>query len=169
MTYAYRGEDGPIGGKPGRTPGEVKKAGGFKPWKSDSIDTSRANLRQLVTNGTLAGQAELWCLGKKRENGWFFSSGLDAATAYDTYQYFYRFDTTGLVLQPWSVLGQGDVAKMKLYLDSNDLDMATKIAVIWSPRPKELLVMSPVEVPSIELRTQEKPEKWLELEKYTGP
>lgn len=167
-TYAYRGEDGPSGGKPGRTPGEVKRSGGFRPWRSDNIESSRANLRQLVNNGTLAAQAELWCMEKNRENGWFFSTGLDEETAYDTYQFFYRINTDGLVQQPWTVLGKDNVAKMKLYLNSNDLGTATKIAVIWSVRPKELLVMSPVGVNLIDLRIGVKPDVWQPLADFPG-
>ncbi|MGO1001248.1 hypothetical protein [Lysobacter sp. CA196] len=168
-TYAYRGEEGPSGGKPGRTPGEVKLAGGFRPWKSDGLATSRANLKYLVDNGKLALEAERWCIDKNRENGWFFSSGLDEETAYDTAQYFYRFDTTGLVQKPWEVLGKKDVPRMKLFLDSNDLDMATKIAVIWFARPKELLVMSPVGVNLIDLRIKVKPAVWQPLKDVPSP
>ncbi|MDH5823664.1 hypothetical protein QFW77_11770 [Luteimonas sp. RD2P54] len=151
MPYAFRGEDGASGGKPGRTPAEVAAMGGFRPWQAASLEEARANLRRLVASGTLAAEAEAWCLSKNRENGWFFSTGLDAATAYDNYDYFYRFAIDGLAERPWSAVGPGNTGAMKLYLDADDLDAATMIAVIWPVRRRELLVMSPVPTAAIEI------------------
>lgn len=152
MSYAYRGEDGPQGGRSGRTPEDVRRAHGFAPWQAVNLDQARANLTRLVNQGTLADQALQWCFFKNRDNGWFFSTGLDEETAYDTYDYFYRIGLDGLAQKPWSVLDAPDVASMTLYLDNDRLDQATLIAVIWSRRPRELLMMSPVPVERIDLR-----------------
>ncbi|MGO1001249.1 hypothetical protein [Lysobacter sp. CA196] len=168
MTYAYLGAEPPGQSAFGSTPADVKLASGFKQWKSDSLTISRANLRRLVNNGTLALEAERWCSGEKREDGWFFSSELDEPADYHASPYFYRFDITGLTQKAWTVLGNYGAPEMHLYLDSDDLDTATKIVVIWLARPRQLLVMSPVGVNLIDLRIGKNPDVWLPLEDYDG-
>jgi len=151
MSYAFRGENGPTGGKSGRTPVEVRDAGGFRPWQAASLADARANLRRLVQDGILQREAEAWCLSKNRENGWFFSTGLDATTAYDNYDYFYRFAIDGLAERPWNTIGANTPPGMALHLNADDFDAATMVAVVWKLRPKELLVMSPVAADGIEI------------------
>src|SRR5690606_34929077 len=127
MSYAFRGENGPTGGKSGRTPVEVRDAGGFRPWQAASLADARANLRRLVQDGILQREAEAWCLSKNRENGWFFSTGLDATTAYDNYDYFYRFAIDGLAERPWNTIGANTPPGMALHLNADDFDAATMV------------------------------------------
>lgn len=162
MPYAYRGENAPGAGKPGRTPGQVIEAGGFKPWRADDLAQARVNLTTLVQAGTLKAEAQAWCLGKDRQNGWFFSTGLDEGTAYDNYDYFYRIDTSNLVQVDWSTINAAPVAGMSLFLNADSLDDATLIAVVWNVRRLELLVMSPVAVEAIEIRYGD----WIPLAEY---
>lgn len=166
MSYAYRGEDGPSSSKPGRTPADVVKAGGFAPWRASSLDDARTNLMSLVQAGTLLTEAEKWCLQKDRINGWFFSTGLDEKTAYDNYQYFYRMDIGGLSKRDWSSITDKKVPGMDLYLNDSALDRATMIAVIWTARKKELLVMSPVSVDTIEIKPDPQKNVWVPLGDY---
>jgi hypothetical protein len=163
MPYAYRGENAPSAGKPGRTPAEVVEAGGFRPWLADSVAQARSNLLKLIDLGTLKKEAEAWCLGKDRQNGWFFSTGLDEHTAYNNYDYFYRIDIDGLVQVDWYTIGAAPVAGMSLYLNGDTLDHSTLIAVVWSVRKAELLVMSPVAVDAIDILDGD---KWVALKSY---
>lgn len=169
MTYAYRGADGPGGSAFGWTPADIKLYSGFKPWRSYSLPNTRANLRKLVNDGTLATEAGRWCSEKNREDGWFFCVDLNEAIAVrHSLLYLYRFDITDLTQQAWTLLGKSDVPEMQLYLDSNDLDTATKIAVVWIGNPEQLLFMSPVGVDLIDLRIDQNPDVWLPLKDYTG-
>ncbi|AOK61283.1 hypothetical protein [Burkholderia ubonensis] len=164
MQFVYRGEDNAHAGKPGRTPADVKKAGGFTPWQAKTVAEARKNLVTLVQAGTLAQQAQSWCLYKNKENGWFFSTGTDTQTAYDHYDFFYRLTTTGLQKVEWSVMGASvNVKGMSLYLNGTSLDNSTLIAVIWSVRPTELLVMTPVPVSAIEVKAAN---QWKPLSDY---
>ena len=168
ITHAYFCPENPSESATGVIPSEIKLASGFKPWNSDSLAISRANLRRLVNNGTLALEAARWCGEKDRKDGWFFSSQLDEPTDYRASPYFYRFDISGLTQKAWTVLGDIGAPEMHLYLDSDDLDTATKIAVIWMASPMQLLVMSPVGVNRIDLRIGRNPDAWLPLEDYNG-
>lgn len=167
MIHAYLA-DGPGQSAFGSTPAEVKLASGFKPWQSDSLAVSRANLMRLVNNGTLALEAARWSSDKNRANGWFFSADLDEPADDQGSPYFYRFDITGLSRRAWTVLGNIGAPEMNLYLDSDDLDAATKIAVIWMASPRQLLVMSPVGVDLIDLRTGKNPDVWQPIKDYNG-
>jgi hypothetical protein len=157
MNYAYRGEESAKGGKPGRTPAEVKRAGGFKPWQIASIEEARTALQELAEKGTLEEEAQKWCLSKNKENGWFFSTGTSQTAAYDTYEFLYRINVSRMAERKWSEVGLGaakNVNKMVLYTDAALLSGAGQIAVIWQSigRKEELLIMSPVPVANIELQ-----------------
>ena len=162
MQYAYRGEDNARAGKPGRTPAQVKAAGGFTPWLAKTVDEARSNLVTLVANGTLAQQAQSWCMYKNKENGWFFSTGTDVQTAYDHYDFFYRLAIDGLNKVDWSVM-KANVKGMSLYLNGTSVDDSTLIAVVWSVRPTELLIMTPVATPAIDVKDGN---RWTPLSAY---
>ncbi|WP_322026330.1 hypothetical protein [Burkholderia sp. BCC1977] len=162
MQYAYRGEDNARAGKPGRAPADVKAAGGFTPWQAKTVDDARSNLVRLVTTGTLAQQAQSWCMYKNKENGWFFSTGTDTQTAYDNYDFFYRLAIDGLKKVDWSAM-KADVKGMSLYLNGTSVNDSTLIAVVWSVRPTELLIMTPVATAAIEVRDSD---RWNPLSAY---
>jgi hypothetical protein len=157
MTYAYRGEDQTKSGKKGRTPAEVKQAGGFKPWQIATVEQARTALTKLAVNGTLEEEARKWCLSKNKENGWFFSTGISQNAAYDNYDFLYRMNVSRLAECKWNLAGLGtpkNVDKMVLYMDTAQVSSSAQIAVIWQApgRKEELLIMSPVPVAYIELQ-----------------
>jgi len=161
LTHAFRGEDDAKGGKPGRNPGDVRTAGGFRCWKYPPRESSPSFARQYLTDlagaGTLEDQARMWCLSKNKENGWFFSTATAVGAAYDNYDYLYRIDVSGLRKRDWAAVGLPavkNVDKMILYTDQPTVMASTVIAVFWNAphRTQELLIMTPVPTASIELK-----------------
>lgn len=161
LTHAFRGEDDAKGGKPGRKPGDVRTAGGFRCWKYPPRDAdprlARQYLADLAAAGTLEDQARMWCLSKNKDNGWFFSTATAVGAAYDNYDYLYRIDVSGLRKRDWAAVGLTTVSKvdkMVLYTDQPTVAASTVIAVFWnSPhRTEELLIMTPIPTASIELK-----------------
>ena len=170
MTYAFRGENGTKGGIKGRTPAEVKQAGGFKPWQISSVQGARDVLKKLAEKGTLEDEARMWCLSKNKDNGWFFSTGISEGAAYDNYEFLYRMNVSRLAQRKWSDVGLGatnKVGKMDLYTDAPQVSSSEQIAVIWqsSNRTEELLIMTPISVSYIELQNAKK--AFIPLTKWT--
>lgn len=176
LTWTYRGEDSPKSGKTGRGPEEVRKAGGFKPWRFSTLEHTRTKLIELVDLGQLESEAQIWCEQKNQENGWFFSTAVRKEAAYDTYDHVYRLDVGNLVKRDWSKVGIPRLEKiesMHLYTDAESVNDSSHIAVIWdSPgRTEELLIMSPVRPDRIWVWKKaegEDPGEWQHLPVWTA-
>ncbi len=149
LQYSYRGEDSAKGGKPGRTPDQLITAGGFRPWKIDSVAAAQSALKTLAENGTLEEQVQAWCMSKDRDNGYFISTGISRDAAYDNYEFLYRIDVSSMTARTWANAGPPGarkVDKLQLYIDGPSYDQSNHIALIWKSmgRTEELLIMTPV-------------------------
>jgi hypothetical protein len=143
--FAYRGV--------GSDPDVYRGRGGFLPHQITSLQIALAALKNLAfKDDGLTQHASRWQMSKDKADGYFLSTGLDQAAAYDNYPFLYRIDISGLRLRSWN--GAGFVFKIDsidncfLYTDNANVDASTMIAIVCLDqgpgRSYELLIMSPV-------------------------
>jgi hypothetical protein len=159
--YAYRGEDPPAGGKPGRTPQELITQGGFAPWQIKSSDEARSSLALLCSGATtLQQRAYAWQKSKNKGDGYFVSTGTQATKAYDTYTCFYRTRIPALMRRKWNDVGLDglnldDVRDGHHFLDGTTAAVSAFIGVPCLAKAAcvcELPVMTAVPVRAIEIK-----------------
>lgn len=159
----WRGENGASGGKSGRDPSDVYKAGGLKPWQITSLPLARSSLENLcaAATDTLYTRATDWQKSKNRSSGYFISTGTDPKSAYDGYQYFYRITIPTLYRRDWDSVGvkvlDDNVHDCFLYTDQPTVAGSNWIAILClkeKSRAYELLVMNPIPTSAISVRTK---------------
>jgi len=178
--YAYRGVT--------NHPEDDLKRGGLLPWQIGSVAAAETALYYMANSltgfGSLKQVADSWQKGKNKKEGYFLSCGLSEKDAYDTYDYVYRINITGLTHSPWGVwrilpVRPHAVESCWLYVRdwppaTNQTMIAIRCLLGGVERHYELLIMTPCKPEILEVRSSKetkftKLEEWVKKNPKPGP